>query len=142
MTGEGVEFDIVKKARHYNVHPSGVECIEVVRHMSFDLGGAVKYVWRATGKGSENTDLDKALFYIDDEAKMDDSEVVLYLGGNPGRIIDLAQRYHDAEEDIDRARAVLHLVRASFVLGEERQALLRIGRGHVQALVSRVDTRE
>lgn len=136
------EFDIVKKARHYNVHGSGVECVEVIRHLSFDLGSAVKYVWRATEKGSENTDLEKALYYIDDEMKLDDSEVVLYLGGNPERIIDLAQRYHDAEPDIDRARAVLHLVRGSFVLGDERKELLSIGRNHVQALVELIKSRE
>ncbi len=27
---------------HYNVHPSGIECIEVVRHHNFNVGSAIK----------------------------------------------------------------------------------------------------
>jgi hypothetical protein len=39
--------DDVNKPRHYCGHPSGVECIEVVEHMNFCLGNAMKYIWRA-----------------------------------------------------------------------------------------------
>lgn len=54
---------------HYNAHPSGVECIDVVEHMTFNVGNAVKYLWRAGLKGGAPIveDLRKARWYIDRE---------------------------------------------------------------------------
>jgi predicted HAD superfamily Cof-like phosphohydrolase len=52
---------------HYKTHPSGVECIDVVEHMNFSLGNAVKYIWRAGQKGDELEDLKKARWYLDRE---------------------------------------------------------------------------
>jgi hypothetical protein len=52
---------------HYKGHPSGVECIAVVEHMGFNLGNAVKYVWRAGQKGDAVEDLKKARWYLDRE---------------------------------------------------------------------------
>jgi len=52
---------------HYNAHPSGVECIDVVEHMSFNVGNAVKYLWRADHKGAAMQDLAKADWYIQRE---------------------------------------------------------------------------
>ncbi len=52
---------------HYNQSPSGVECIDVVEHMSFNLGNAVKYIWRSDEKGNRIQDLKKAIWYIDRE---------------------------------------------------------------------------
>lgn len=52
---------------HYRDHPSGVECIEIVEHMSFSLGNAVKYIWRAGQKGDIIEDLKKASWYLDRE---------------------------------------------------------------------------
>ena len=49
---------------HYKLHPSGVECIDIVEHMSFNLGNAVKYIWRAGEKGDYLEDLRKAEWYI------------------------------------------------------------------------------
>ena len=42
------------------------ECIDVVRHMNFDVGNAVKYCWRAGAKGDEVEDLEKAIWYLQD----------------------------------------------------------------------------
>jgi len=61
--------DTVNNPKHYTSHPSGVECIEITEHMSFNLGNAVKYVWRASLKGKEIEDLRKARWYIDREIK-------------------------------------------------------------------------
>ena len=63
------EFDPVQKPKHYNSHPSGVECITVTRHMNFNRGNAVKYIWRAGEKdpSREIEDLEKAVFYLNDE---------------------------------------------------------------------------
>jgi hypothetical protein len=54
---------------HYNSHPAGIECIDVVEHMTFNLGSAVKYIWRSGLKGSSPTveDLKKARWYVDRE---------------------------------------------------------------------------
>jgi Protein of unknwon function (DUF3310) len=57
----------VDHPQHYNQHPSGVECITVVEHMGFNLGNAVKYVWRADLKANAIEDLKKARWYIDRE---------------------------------------------------------------------------
>jgi hypothetical protein len=48
---------------HYQKHPSGIECIQVTRHMNFCLGNAIKYIWRADPK--ETTDLRKAVQYLE-----------------------------------------------------------------------------
>jgi hypothetical protein len=52
---------------HYNKHPSGIEAIDVCQHMSFNLGNAVKYIWRADHKGNGKQDLEKAMWYIKKE---------------------------------------------------------------------------
>lgn len=54
--------------KHYRSHPSGVECIQVTEHMNFNLGNAVKYIWRAGLKSdSPVEDLKKAAWYINRE---------------------------------------------------------------------------
>ena len=63
--------DAVVHPRHYNSHPSGVECITIVRHMGFNIGNVIKYCWRAGLKDNttEIEDLKKARWYLDDEIK-------------------------------------------------------------------------
>ena len=39
--------DTVNHPAHYNTHPSGVECIEITEHFNFNIGNAIKYLWRA-----------------------------------------------------------------------------------------------
>lgn len=59
--------DNVNHPRHYTEHPSGVECIQITEHMGFNLGNAVKYIWRADLKGKQVEDLKKAVWYINRE---------------------------------------------------------------------------
>jgi len=61
--------DPINHPPHYTSNPSGIECIDVVEHMNFNLGCAVKYIWRAGLKeGSDQlTDLQKAMWYINRE---------------------------------------------------------------------------
>lgn len=54
----------VNNPKHYNSHPSGVECIQVAEHMNFCLGNAVKYIWRADLKDDALEDLEKAIWYL------------------------------------------------------------------------------
>jgi hypothetical protein len=49
---------------HYKRHPSGVECIQITEHMNFNLGNAIKYIWRAGLKGEAVADLEKAQWYL------------------------------------------------------------------------------
>lgn len=59
--------DSVNHPKHYNSHPSGIECIDVVEHMGFNLGNAIKYIWRADEKGNDIVDLQKAAWYVNRE---------------------------------------------------------------------------
>ena len=61
--------DAVNSPAHYTQHPSGVECITVTEHMGFNLGNAIKYIWRADLKADAIKDLKKARWYIDRELK-------------------------------------------------------------------------
>jgi hypothetical protein len=57
----------VNHPKHYNSNPSGVEAITVIEHMSFNVGNAMKYLWRADHKNSTVQDLEKAAWYINRE---------------------------------------------------------------------------
>jgi hypothetical protein len=61
--------DAIEHPSHYNSHPSGVECITIVQHFEFNIGNAIKYLWRAGLKESSSyeEDLLKARQYIDFE---------------------------------------------------------------------------
>lgn len=61
------EYDPVNHPTHYVSHPSGIECIQITEHMSFCLGNAVKYLWRASYKDSGMDDLRKAIWYVERE---------------------------------------------------------------------------
>jgi hypothetical protein len=64
--------DPVNHPAHYHssyIHEScgtPIECIDIVRHMDFDTGNAVKYCWRAGKKGDTIEDLEKAVWYLND----------------------------------------------------------------------------
>lgn len=60
------EFDPVNKPKHYNSHPSGVQCIDITEHHNFCIGNAIKYLWRADHKNGIE-DLRKAVWYINRE---------------------------------------------------------------------------
>ena len=61
------DYHIISHPQHYTSHPSGIECLEVTRHMGFNLGNAMKYIWRCDLKNDAIEDLEKAIFYIKDE---------------------------------------------------------------------------
>jgi hypothetical protein len=60
------EQERVNHPPHYNSHPSGVECIQVVEWCSFNIGNAIKYLWRHEHKNGVE-DLHKAVWYIQRE---------------------------------------------------------------------------
>ncbi len=59
--------DLINHPPHYTAHPSGIECIQVTEHMGFNLGNAIKYIWRADLKFNALEDLKKAVWYINRE---------------------------------------------------------------------------
>lgn len=73
-TGQTIDPEGVDHPAHYNVHPSGIECIDVVEHMSFNIGNAIKYLWREGEKGYPIKDMKKAVWYIEREIKKREKE--------------------------------------------------------------------
>ena len=65
-----LEDDPVSHPSHYTSHPSGVECIDITKHMNFNLGNALKYIWRADLKNDAVEELKKAIWYIEKELEM------------------------------------------------------------------------
>lgn len=73
-TGHVTDPAGINHPHQYNNHPSGVEAVEICRHMNFNLGSAFKYVLRRGEKveaGMERgeavlKDLKKALWYVKD----------------------------------------------------------------------------
>jgi hypothetical protein len=62
-------IDVVNHPPHYADHPSMIECVDIAEHLSFNLGNALKYLWRAGKKHPEKLDEDlrKALWYLERE---------------------------------------------------------------------------
>ena len=67
--------DQVNHPKHYTSNPSGIECIDITRHRNFNIGNAIKYLWRAGLKEDKDRklidkqveDLNKAVWYLVDE---------------------------------------------------------------------------
>ena len=65
--------DPVNHPQHYTSSPSkcafghSIECIQITEHMNFNLGNAMKYIFRADLKGQAIVDLEKAVWYINRE---------------------------------------------------------------------------
>lgn len=58
-------MNTIDHPEHYNQHPTGIECIRIVEHFDFNLGNAIKYIWRAGLKSNDPIeDLEKAAWYI------------------------------------------------------------------------------
>lgn len=86
------QYHPVNKPVHYNVHPSGIECIQVVEHMGFCLGNAIKYIWRADHKG-DIEDLEKAIWYVQREITKRRSKLALQgPGGQSAQAFSLAEQ--------------------------------------------------
>ena len=108
--------DNVNHPKHYTSDPSGIECIDITRHRNFNIGNAIKYLWRAglkidADKSSINKqieDLEKAVWYIVDEihrlggrctVKTDSINTCLPIDNES--IIDTALNYRMKVEDKD-----------------------------------------
>jgi hypothetical protein len=61
------DHDPINRPSHYTQHPSGIECITITEHFGFNVGCAIKYLWRAGLKGDAVEDLRKARWYVERE---------------------------------------------------------------------------
>lgn len=126
----GAPVDMVNRPPHYTGHASGIEQIEVSRHMGFCLGSAWKYLFRRDGKGAPLEDLAKAVWYLRDWAKLRRlDEVKIFTEETPHTEAffweDCAGEYRDAVKKAHRvvsyepnakiAEALAFIARASFV---------------------------
>lgn len=60
----------VDHPQHYNAHPKGIECIDVIEEWPcFNIATACKYLWRCDHKGKDIEDLQKAVWYIEREIR-------------------------------------------------------------------------
>lgn len=72
--------DNINHPPHYNNSPArcdcgrSIECIDVTRHTEFNIGNALKYLWRYKDKNGVE-DLKKAIWYINDQIKLIDTNV-------------------------------------------------------------------
>lgn len=58
----------VDHPKHYQLHPTGIECVDIAEHFNFNLGMAIKYIWRAGYKTDDPIeDLEKAAWCINRE---------------------------------------------------------------------------
>ncbi len=71
-----VKKEKINHPAHYNtnkppcIHCGGlIECIDIVTHMSFNIGNSIKYIWRAAYKNNGLEDLKKAAWYLEHEIK-------------------------------------------------------------------------
>jgi Protein of unknwon function (DUF3310) len=79
--------DFINQPKHYTSIPAKcecgrpIECIQVTEHLGFNIGNAIKYLWRCDYKGNALEDLYKASWYIQREIgrrerkKINDSSV-------------------------------------------------------------------
>ena len=76
--------DPINHPPHYTQHPSGVECITITEHYNFNVGNAIKYLWRAGLKDGADAadDLRKAAWYVQREIDrpIQPTEATVYCG--------------------------------------------------------------
>lgn len=89
--------ETVNHPKHYNTHPSGVECIDIVENLPFNIGNAVKYLWRADHKNG-NEDIEKAKWYLKREANREYKDFYIRQFSELGEKIKLVIEYEDSEK--------------------------------------------
>lgn len=86
------DYEEINHPDHYNQHPSGIECIDVIEHMSFPIGNTIKHLWRAGLKPGmdHHKDLMKAHWYLTRELQRIERES---RGSEAG--VKISQEMHD-----------------------------------------------
>lgn len=124
--------DYVNHPPHYATHPSGVECVDIAEHLSFNLGNALKYLWRAKGKGREEEDLQKCLWYLEREVRT--NNLMNQVGSVTADIVRLnSQKALDKEGKTSAlGKFLMVLVKPSVVDTEDFGELMKIVRSEIK----------
>ena len=63
------KLSLVNHPKHYQ--GNGIEVIDIIEafDLNFSLGNAIKYILRADKKGNKKQDLEKAIWYLNNELK-------------------------------------------------------------------------
>ena len=104
MTEEAIDHP-----KHYNNRPSGVEAIDIVEHMSFNVSNAVKYLWRAglkPGAGATQ-DLGKARWYVARELDRCTKDLDSVANPLSSEVRSMLHDFCEAEPDPRIAKAVM-----------------------------------
>jgi Protein of unknwon function (DUF3310) len=124
-------FDPVERPKHYNVHPSGIECIELAEFLHFAPGNALKYVWRSGIKETapEIEDFRKSEWYLRRSIENSTRIRQQYVGQ---RAEQLAARVAEKHGEESIASMIKHLVQAEFAGPTERELLLQLALKELQ----------
>lgn len=115
--------DKVNHPSHYTwlKNLCGIEVIDIVRHMGFNLGNVVKYVLRAGHKSEkgysdfdkEIEDLKKAKWYLEDEIKFRSGEDT----SDQAQINTLKKKISEYEETVAKLTETIHHLKSNPVKG-------------------------
>jgi Protein of unknwon function (DUF3310) len=93
---------------HYQNHPSGIECIEISKHLSGCLAQAFQYVWRCGQKDDPIQELKKALWFIEVETFLDNHQRL-----NKTDIAENIYKISKHEPDTNKMLALLSIASAN-----------------------------
>jgi hypothetical protein len=64
--------DMINRPDHYNLHPAGIPCYEIVEHFSYHIATAMAYLWREKYKNGDE-DIKKAIWHLNRELQLRDN---------------------------------------------------------------------
>lgn len=98
--------DSVNHPPHYNAHPSGIECITITEHMNFNIGNAIKYLWRA---GLKTPDVRPAV------QSVSSGQTITFYNGSTKHVEDLKKAVWYINREIERLSLVQKPGEVTFV---------------------------
>lgn len=114
--------------RHYKAHKSGTECIDITEHLPFNLGNAIKYIFRRDLKANATEDMRKAVWYFEREAqRIGDTEYEL-----TNTCVQNMKRVADAEEHSGDPSVLYHVLKVFLV--SKWDGAITVGRVSSQSL--------
>ena len=117
------EHDAINPS-HYRSHPSGIECIEISKHLSGCLAQAFQYVWRCGQKDDPIQDMDKAIWFINAELSLntkDTPEKKRLHNKNIGAKLSKVRCYEDLAGNQLKKRILTNIADATLLVGKEER---------------------
>lgn len=97
--------------KHYNVHPSGIETINITRNLGCDLGNTWKYLMRFRYKGTPKKDILKSIWYLNDFKKnfIDENYQMTCRIDIDESVVGLMNKVIDIESSVEVKRIFSHI---------------------------------